>query len=112
MADKRRVHRVASRIREIVAQKVLDLTDPRFSMVTITSAVVSPDLRHAKVYWSLSADDKAIEDTTAAFKKAEGLFRKALAEDLGVRFVPSIKFFFDSTLATQDEVSRLLNEIK
>jgi ribosome-binding factor A len=43
----------------------LELRDPRVGMVTITSVDVSPDLSHAKVFFTIS-DSKLVEETTRA----------------------------------------------
>lgn len=111
MANNRRVYRVAEQIRNLVAQELIRMADPRFSLVTITSVVVSPDLRHAKVYWMVTGRDR-IEEVDEAFESASGAFRKVLARELGVRFVPVVKFFYDDTFDTRDEVDRLLERAR
>lgn len=117
MAGSRRVYQVGERIRELIANHLLHTADPRFTLVTITSVMVSPDLRSAKVYWvvsSLSGQDRAerISEVSEAFHSAEGLFRKMLGKPLGIRFVPELKFFYDDTLDTAENVERLIARIK
>jgi ribosome-binding factor A len=107
MAAKRRVFRVAEQIRNLVAMELQRVADPRLEMVTITSVVVSPDLRYAKIYWMV-ADQSRVEDVQDGFLSAAGHFRRLLARELGARFVPEIKFFYDDTYDTRDEVDRLL----
>ena len=85
------------------------MADPRLGLVTITSVVVSPDLRHAKVYWMAGGDSARIAEVEEGFASAGGLFRRALGKELGVRFVPEIKFYYDDTFDTRDEVDRLLS---
>ena len=53
MANKRRVYKVAERIQGLIAMELQRVADPRFHLVTITSVVVSPDLRNAKIYVSI-----------------------------------------------------------
>lgn len=117
MAGSRRVYQVGERIRELVANHLLHTADPRFNLVTITSVMVSPDLRTAKVYWVvsfLSEQDRQerIQEVTEAFISAEGLFRRMLGKPLGIRFVPELKFFYDDTLDTAEDVERLMGRIK
>ncbi len=107
MAKQRRVFMVAERVRELIAMELQRMGDPRFSLVTISSAKVSPDLRNAKVYWMVS-DRKRIEVVEDAFEHANGFFRKLMAKELGTRFVPEIRFYYDDTLDTAEEVERLL----
>jgi ribosome-binding factor A len=117
MAGSRRVYQVGERIKELVAEHLVHTADPRFNLVTITSVMVSPDLRIAKVYWvvsTLSGTERAerISEVTEAFQSAEGLFRRLLAKQLGVRFVPQLRFYYDDTLDTVEHVEQLMSKIR
>lgn len=121
MANKKRLFQVAERIKEIIANSLLRVADPRFSLVTVTAVMMTPDLRLAKVYWIVSDRDEPqdelarserIADVAEAFESATGLFKRALGKDLGLRFVPHLKFFYDDTFDTVDEVERLFQKIK
>jgi ribosome-binding factor A len=117
MAGSRRVYQVGERIKELVAEHLVHTADPRFNLVTITSVMVSPDLRIAKVYWvvsTLSGVDRQerIAEVAEAFSSAEGLFRRLLAKQLGVRFVPGLRFYYDDTLDTVEHVEQLMAKIK
>lgn len=117
MAGNRRVYQVAERIKELVAEHLLYTADPRFNLVTITSVMVSPDLRNAKVYWVVSFlsgvdRDERIAEVNEAFDAAQGHFRRVLAKQLGVRFVPDVRFYYDDTLDTAEHVERLMERIK
>jgi ribosome-binding factor A len=117
MAGSRRVYQVGERIKELVAQHLVHTADPRFNLVTITSVMVSPDLRIAKVYWVVSTlsgvdREERISEVAEAFQSAEGLFRRLLAKQLGVRFVPQLRFYYDDTLDTVEHVEQLMSKIK
>jgi ribosome-binding factor A len=117
MAGSRRVYQIGERIKELVAQHLIHTADPRFNLVTITSVMVSPDLRIAKVYWVVSLPsgidrEERIAEVAEAFDSAQGLFRRMLAKQLGVRFVPDLRFFYDDTLDTVEHVERLMERIK
>ncbi len=94
MANERRTFRIAEEIRELVAEMLQRVADPRFHMVTVTSVALSPDMRLAKVYWVVSqaqgnlsrklngpAKDP-IGDAAEAFASAEGLFKRAVSKKL------------------------------
>lgn len=117
MAKKKRVFQVAERIKEIVAEVLTRTADPRFSLVTITSAYITPDLRQAKIYWVTSmADSSKREERFAevdeAFETAAGLFRRQIGKELGIKFVPALKFYYDDTLDTVEEVERLFQKAR
>jgi ribosome-binding factor A len=117
MAGNRRVYQVAERIKELVAGHLLYTADPRFNLVTITSVMVSPDLRNAKAYWVVSflSDmdrDERIAEVNEAFDAAQGHFRRVIAKQLGVRFVPDVRFYYDDTLDTAEHVEKLMERIR
>jgi ribosome-binding factor A len=117
MAGNRRVYQIAERIKEVVAEHLIHTADPRFSLVTITSVMVSPDLRNAKVYWVVSFPSgtdrqERIAEVNEALESAQGHFKRVLAKQLGVRFVPAVRFYYDDTLDTAEHVERLMERIK
>ena len=111
MAERRRCYRVAEKIREILSVHLLNVADPRFERVTITSVMVSTDLKEAKIYWDIFGDQKKIKLAEAAFKSAGGYFRAQMAKDLGTRYVPKLHFFYDDTREVVDQVSNLMEQI-
>lgn len=102
---------VAEKIRDLIALELGRASDPRFALVTITSVIVSPDLRHAKVYWASSAGRERLAETENAFSRAEGMFKRTLSRELKIRFVPELKFYYDETLDTVDEVEKLFARV-
>lgn len=109
MANQRRAYRLADKVRTVVANELIRAADPRFNLVTITSVVVSPDLRHAKIYWVVTGGEARIAEAREAFDRAGGSFRRMIGKELGVRFVPEVHFYYDDTLDTVEEVERLLS---
>ena len=113
MPDRRRVYRVAERIRELIATELLQSADPRLLLVTVTSVVVSADLREAKVYWNVSGGEDRMRQAEQAFKGgADRHLRAAIGGQLGLRFVPSLTFFYDDTLDTSERVEKLLAKVR
>ena len=112
MSSNRRVFRIGERIRTLVAEEMFRVADNRFELVTITSAVVSPDLGQAKVYWVVSGDEKRKKEVSEAFKSSSGHFRQVIGRELGIRFVPFLRFFYDDTLDTTEQIERLFQQIK
>jgi ribosome-binding factor A len=88
------------------------MSDPRFHLVTITSAVVSPDLRSAKIYWMATGGKERIDEVQDAFASASGLLRTTMAKELGLKIAPDLKFFYDDTLDVQEQTYALLERIK
>ncbi len=66
MTQGARTDRVGEEFREILAQEIPKLKDPRVGFVTVLGVKVSADLRHAWVAYTTLGDDKAKAGTRAA----------------------------------------------
>ncbi|MBM3460195.1 MAG: 30S ribosome-binding factor RbfA [Armatimonadetes bacterium] len=105
------------RVQELLIQEISDILrreirDPRVGFVTVTDAEVSPDLRHARVFYTVLGDDAAREGTAAALKRAAGFIRSEFARRAQMRFVPEIRFAFDTAVARGARIHELLEETK
>ena len=56
MAD--RMRRVNESVRQVLAEAMVELKDPRIGLVTVTGVETSPDLRQATVYVSVLGSEK------------------------------------------------------
>ena len=94
-----RSERVGHHIRSTLADILhRDVKDPRLKMVTITSVDVSSDLRMAKIYFATTGDDENIQRVKSGFDKARTFIKKRLGEELGLRYMPDIRFYYDDSL--------------
>jgi len=87
--------------------------DPRLQRVTITSVDVAPDLRLAKIYFATTAEDARIKSVLEGFKKARPYIKKLLGRELGLRYMPEIRFYYDDSLdygARMEELFRSIGE--
>ncbi len=107
-----RAERLAGVIRT-EASKIIQqgLGDPRIGFVSITDVVVSPDLRHAKIFVSVLGTEEAKRNTMAALERATGHVRSELGARLAVRFVPEILFRLDESIERGSRVASLIREV-
>ena len=105
------MHRFAEKVRELLAKEILNASDDRFQFVSITSVLITNDLREAKVYWVVTDPENRRAMVEEAFEHAKGHYRSALAKKLEARYTPVLKFFYDDTLDTSEEVERLIGEM-
>ena len=81
----RRTDRVGEALQALVAQLLLrEIKDPRIGLVTITGVKISPDLRHAAVYFSTLGDE------ASARSRCEGLDQRGGLHPLAGRPASSI----------------------
>ena len=109
MADAPRARKLAKRIAQIVASALEhEVKDPRLTMVTITDARVTGDLRDATVYYTVlgrSVDEVPdAAGAAAALASATGVLRSMVGAGTGVRFTPTLTFVQD---AVPDEARRM-----
>ncbi len=90
---------------------LLRLDDPRLRGVTITHVKVTKDLRIAHVHYSLIGGEDLISAAGSAMARARGVFKRALGENLDLRYMPELEFHFDKNPAHADRIERLLREI-
>jgi len=104
--------RVAELIQAEIADLLLrQLKDPRLTMATISRVVVSPDLRHARVYVSHVGSEAEQQAAMAGFQQAKGFIRRHLGKRLQLRYVPQLDFQLDTAIAYGVRVSRLLQDL-
>ena len=107
----RRTDRVADAIQEEIAQLLLrEIKDPRIGMITLTGVRVSPDLRHARVLFSVLGEQERRDEALAGLRSAAGFIRAQLARRLNIRVSPEIVFEADTSLEEAERVSRLLKD--
>ena len=99
-----RPKRVAEAIKnELTVLLLRDVADPRLSGVAITRVIVTPDLKQAKVYYTVpSGTDKG--PAGKGMNRARGFFRSHLAKVLDMRYTPELLFYFDEL---NEEVRRI-----
>jgi ribosome-binding factor A len=104
------VARVAEALQETVAEVVQrEIKDPRVGMVTITRASVSPDLRNARVYFSLLGDDAARQRSLEGLRSAAGFIRSQVARRLQLRVAPEIRFELDDNIEYAVRITKLID---
>lgn len=107
----RRTDRVAEAIQELVAGLLVrEIKDPRIGLITITGVRVSPDLRHARVFFSSLGDDEQRQRSLRGLRSAAGFVRGQIARQLNLRVAPEVVFEFDPSLEEAERLARLLKE--
>ena len=96
--------------RELSSLLRLELRDPRVGMITITSVDVSPDLSHAKVFFTI-LDKQKLAETLAGLKRSAGFLRSQLAKRIQMYTTPELRFVYDESVERGDRLSRLIDSV-
>jgi ribosome-binding factor A len=111
MANAQRLRRVADQIQRELAEILrTELKDPRVGMVTLTGVEVSPDLAHAKVYFTSLAGTEHRDEVHAGLKRASGFLRSMLGARLRVHNTPELHFVYDDSVETGIRLTHLIDE--
>jgi len=107
-----RGQRVADQIQRDLAEIIaFELKDPRVGMITITEVQVTPDYAHAKVFFTMLADDpEAIRNALQGLSKASGFIRNQLGRRLTIHTLPELHFVHDTSTVRGMELSKLIDE--
>jgi len=108
MTDVARTRRVGEEFREILAEEIPKLKDPRVGFVTIVGVRVSPDLRHAWVVYSSMGDEKAKAGTRAALRSARSHLRGVIGRHMRLRYLPELEFEEDTTYEQGRRIDELI----
>jgi len=107
----------AIRVGDVLLKEMADLLmrrvkDPRVKGVTLTGIRVSNDLKHAKVYFSLIGDEKAIMEVQQGLESAKGFIKREIGLRMELKYIPDIVFKHDPTLATGERMEKLFQNMK
>ena len=114
MAEKepsQRQLRVAQEIRKIIARFIdrgevhnLEGID---TLVTITQVTVSSDLKYCTV-WFIASNNDLLQEVLGGLQLAANFFRKQVAAQTSLRYVPEINFRVDKSFEEVDKIEKLL----
>ena len=84
-------------------------------LVSLTKVRVTEDLKFADLYFTIlptkesKNDAKTIEE---GLNEVKGFFRKRVAEELSLRFIPEMRIKIDDSIEYAIRMSKLLDDIK
>jgi ribosome-binding factor A len=106
-----RMRRVNESVRQVLAEALPELKDPRIGLVTVTGVDTAPDLRHAVVYVSVLGSEKKRTSTLRGLEAAHGLLQSRLARELRLKRTPQLTFEYDPSVERGVRMSRLIDEL-
>jgi ribosome-binding factor A len=106
-----RMRRVNESVRQVLAEAVPELKDPRIGLVTITGVETSPDLRHARVFVSVLGTDRKREQTLRGLDAAHGPLQARLARELRMKRTPQLTFEYDPSVERGVRMTKLIDEL-
>lgn len=107
-----RSDRVGCQIQKVLSDLLLKrVKDPRLKTVTITGVKMARDLKLARIYFITSGGKENMEAAVEGFKSAFGYVKRKLAAQLGLRYMPELRFFYDESFEYGEHIDKILDRI-
>ena len=79
--------------------------------MTLTRVQVSADIQQARVFYTVLGDEKARTNSSRALERATPFLRRQIGQRLRLKRVPELKFHYDESIAGQDRIDQILDEL-
>jgi ribosome-binding factor A len=109
-----RTARVNEVVREVLADELERIADPRLGLLTVTGVEVTPDLRQATVYYSalIPAEGHETEhDTAGALRSVAPRLQAAIGRQVRMKYTPLLVFREDPAIRTGERVDEILRQL-
>ncbi|MFO7761400.1 MAG: 30S ribosome-binding factor RbfA [Thermodesulfobacteriota bacterium] len=106
----RRPVKVADLVQRILSEKLLGLVrDPALQDISISDVDMTNDLKEARILYLCVAEEA--DNVKKGLDRAKGFLRYKLARELSLKYVPELKFFYDTGRDHQEKMNELFAEI-
>lgn len=106
-----RMRKVNSTLREILAEEIEKLNDPRLELVSVTSVNTAPNLRQATVYIDVLQREQE-EAAIQSLRRASRRLQSAIGAQVRMKFTPTLDFRMDEGVIGGARIDALLREIE
>jgi ribosome-binding factor A len=108
-----RKEKLEEQIKRIVSELLIrEIKDPRIGFATITGVELSKDRSQAKIGVSVLGDPRDLRKTMEGLHSALPYIQHRMGKALGIRVIPRISFFTDSSIVDGVNMVHLLNKLE
>jgi ribosome-binding factor A len=101
--------RINDRFKEVLSVILLTkIEDPRLADVSVTDVKVDRELDYANIYVSAPQGRVREKEVLEALNHAAGFLKYELANEIDLRIMPKLRFFWDVTPERADRIDTLL----
>ncbi|HWA10752.1 MAG TPA: 30S ribosome-binding factor RbfA [Opitutaceae bacterium] len=104
------------RINELMQREISDILRQRHQSeavtITITEVRVAPDLRDARVFFSVVGDAETIADRARWLRRQGPAIREELSHRIVLKYLPRMEYVLDESAVTGTRVLQILDEIE
>ncbi|MFH1446112.1 MAG: 30S ribosome-binding factor RbfA [Chloroflexota bacterium] len=108
-----RLKRISDQVKQILSITLQSrIGDPRLAGIFITDVEVDRELEYANIYVSAIEGQDRAQEAIAALNNARGFLKFELAQEIDLRVIPKLKFYWDETPEKADRIDTLLAQIR
>ncbi len=113
MPTELRMKRINDRVKEVLSVALLTKAeDPRLASVTVTDVKIDRELDFANIYVSALGGSDVKDEVIEALNHARGFLKFEIANEVELRVMPKLRFFWDPTPERAQRLDELLMQIK
>jgi len=107
-----RKHRISSLLKNEISSILLKkINDTRVGFISLTSVDISPDNKHAWVYYSQIGSDAEKQQTKRGLANATKFIHAELSKSIRYMSIPKLHFRFDDSLERGVDIVQRINTI-
>jgi ribosome-binding factor A len=106
-----RMRRVNEAVRAVVAEALVELSDPRIGLVTVTGVSITPDLREGTVYVAVYGNARKRKAALAGLESAHAYLQACIARELTLKRTPHLSFEYDPSVEEGVRMTKLIDEL-
>jgi ribosome-binding factor A len=106
-----RIQRVSELVKQQIGEVLLEMNLTDCGFVTVTSAVVSPDLKEGRIYISVIGSAEQKKRALTLLEQQHGRIQHELAHRIVLKYTPVLKFRLDETEQRAQHIENLLDEL-
>ncbi len=108
-----RLKRIQDQIKRVLAE-ILEskVNDPRLDNVFVTDVTIDRELDYANIYVSSLDGESQSEGILEGLRNASGFIRYSLSQEIKLRVMPKLRFYWDETPERAERIESLLSEIR
>lgn len=108
-----RLKRINDRIKQVLSLTLQGkMEDPRLNGVFVTEVNVDRELDYANIYISAVEGQSRAKEAIEALNHARGFLKYELSNEIDLRVMPKLRFYWDPTPEKADRIDTLLMQIR
>src|ERR1700751_1202706 len=106
-----RMRRVNQSVRQVLAEALPELKDPRIGLTTVTAVDTAPDRASHAAFGGGLVRSRKQRASLLGLEAAHGILQSRLARELRLKRTPQLTFEYDSTVEPGGRMNRLIDEL-